>query len=176
MSDGLVLVRSDGETTRHPVRPDMVIGRGRGSDLRLRDHGVQRRHAVIEHFASGFAIRGLSSRAEILVNENQVSRRTIRPGDRIAIGPARFTVEESVSDETDAAEVPGKAPAAAIPDDPVPAQVLARVRKPETTSPLFAGPPMQRRRSVATHRSATFFCMAIVLADAIALGVYIEGI
>lgn len=182
MSLGLVLVRTDGETaTRHLVRPGLGIGRSRGADLRLREPGIRRRHAVIEHFSSGLAIRSLASSAEVGVNDKRVSLHTLRPGDRISIGPCRFIVEERVPDtvwDASTQEHPrrtGPTPADLEPD-PVPAQVLARVRRPETTPPMFSGPPLSRRRSVATHRSATFFCLAIVLADAIALGFYLKGI
>jgi hypothetical protein len=179
MTDGLVLVRSNGKAeTRHPVRPEMLIGGSRGADLRIRESGIQRRHAVIEHFSSGLAIRSLGSRAEVLVNGERVSLRTLRVGDRISIGPAQFSVEESAPDpdlEPEGTAHAARSPAE-IPEEPVPPQVLARVRRPETTPPMFSGPPMPRRRSVATHRSATFLCLAIVLADAIALGFYIQAI
>jgi pSer/pThr/pTyr-binding forkhead associated (FHA) protein len=182
MSEALVLVRQDGEeATRHLVRPGLVIGSSRRADLRLRGSGVRRRHAVIEHFSSGLAIHSLGSSPDVGVNDRQVSRHTLRPGDRISIGPAQFVVEESEPDtvwDAPAQEHPRRTGAtpADLQLDPVPPQVLARVQKPETTPPMFAGPPVSRRRSVATHRSATWFCLLIVLADAIALGWYLEGI
>jgi predicted component of type VI protein secretion system len=182
VTDRLVLIRADGDAaTRHMLRPHMLIGRSRGSDLRLRERGVQRRHAVIEHFSSGLAIRSLSSRAEVLVNDQRVLRRTIIPGDRISIGPAVFSVEEREPETVWERDGHGGAAhaqpsSAVIPEDPVPPQVLARVRKPETAPTRFSGPPMPRRRSVATHRSATFICLAVVVADAIALEFYLKVI
>ncbi len=181
MSLGLVLIRTDGEAaTRHLVRPGLGIGRGRGADLRLSGPGVRRRHAVIEHFSSGLAIRSLGSSADVGVNDKPVSLHTLRPGDRISIGPCQFIVEEREPDtvwDAPAQEHPrrtGPTPADLEPDE-VPPQVLARARTLQTTAPRFSGPPRPHRRSVATHRSATLFCLAIVLADAIALGFYLKG-
>ena len=128
--------------------------------------------------SSGLAIRSLGSRAEVVVNGNRISRRTLRVGDQISIGPAQFTVEESDSDpvsESAGRERRTRAESSP-PQDPVPPQVLARVQKPEIAPPRFSGPPMSRRRSVATHRSATFACLVIVLGDAIALGFYLGSI
>ena len=173
--EGLVLVREGGEGARHPVQAEMVIGSGRASDLRLRESGVQRRHVVIEHFSSGYAIRSLGSRAHVLVNEQPVSRRMLHPGDRVVIGPVKFTVE-AIEPAPEAGPADVGRPHAAVPEDPVPAAVLARVRTPEMAPPLFSRTPASRRRSAATHHAATWVFLAIVLADAIALAFYIEGI
>ena len=180
MNAGLVLVYGGGgEEVRHAVRADMVIGSGRKSDVRLREQGVLRRHAVIEHFASGFSIRGVRPGAHLLVNSRQVDRATLSPGDRITVGTVELAVE--AGETTSVWEQPPQQAARGVetrrvPEDPVPSQVLTRIRTPEGPTPHFSGPPKSRRRSVATHRGATYFCLAIVLADAVALGWYLEGL
>lgn len=180
MTTGLVLVYAGGgEEVRHGVRADIVIGSGRSSDIRLRDAGVLRRHAVIEHFASGFSIRGVRPGAHLLVNSRQVDRAPLSPGDRISVGTAELTVEAGEAAtvwEQPRQQAPVAGETRQVPVDSVPAQVMARIRTPEGPTPHFAGPPKSRRRSVATHRGATYFCLAIVLADAVALGWYLEGI
>jgi len=140
---------------------------------------VLRRHAVIEHFSSGYSVRGVKAGVHLLVNGRQVERATLSPGDRIAVGTAELIVE--AGEATSTWEQPEQPASAAretrpVPEDPVPAQVLARIRTPEGPTPHFTGPPKSRRRSVATHRGATYFCLAVVLADALALGWYLEGL
>jgi pSer/pThr/pTyr-binding forkhead associated (FHA) protein len=180
MTAGLVLIyRGDGEKVRHAVRADMVIGSGRKCDVRLREQGVLRRHAVIEHFASGFSIRGVKPGAHLLVNSRQVDRATLSPGDLISVGTVELAVEAGETTsvwEQPPQQTPRAVETRSLHEDPVPAPVLARIRTPEGPTPHFPGPPKSRRRSVATHRGATYFCLAIVLADAVALGWYLEGL
>jgi hypothetical protein len=176
----LVLLRSgdDGAERRHLVRPDMVIGSGRRCDLRLRDDGVRRNHAVIEHFSSGFSIRAVSERGEVYVNGEQTTHRTMLPGDRILIGSVELVVEATdapIVRVPDAVE-PARPSRPQMPPDPVPPQVLARIGRLEGHPPHFTGPPMKRRGSVATLRGATWLCMLVVVADAFALGLYIGSL
>ena len=64
-----------------------VVGRARGSHIRLRCPAVSRRHAVIEVTAAGVVeITDAGARNPVLVNGAAARRRRLRAGDRIRLG------------------------------------------------------------------------------------------
>lgn len=177
MSEELVLVLAGEEGSRHLIRPDMVLGRGRHCEVRLSGDGVARRHAVIEHFSSGFAIRAVRSRTHVFVNDERVHQRAVRPGDRVLIGDASLTVEPA--DPEIAWHEPLPVPAgierpAPVARDPVPATILARVNLSTGSGPVFSATPRRRRGSSATNTAVSLVSLAIIVADAVALGFYLH--
>jgi predicted component of type VI protein secretion system len=176
MSELMLVDERDEGARRYLVRPDMTIGRRR-CDLQLSEPGVSRRHAMIEHFASGYAIRDLGSRTGVLVNGDRISaERTLEPDDRIAIGPVTLRVEHFEADA--AASQPARhRPAPPLPPpDPVPPAVMARVSAPAEAPIEFpAARRRSRRRSQATSERATAFCFLVLLADAVALAFYLAS-
>lgn len=168
-----VLVDERGEPpVRHVLHSGMTIGCGH-CDVKLSEQGIARRHALIEHFSSGFAIRDLGSRHGVLVNDRRVdTRRTLARGDRVAIGPVTLLV--------DTVEAPAPIPAgdngAALPaPEPVPDEVLARLASQGEFPLEFPTAGRRSRKSVATSARASAACFAILTADAVALAFYLAG-
>ncbi|HET9225554.1 MAG TPA: sigma 54-interacting transcriptional regulator, partial [Thermoanaerobaculia bacterium] len=81
----------------------LTLGRDRESGVRLRDLAVSRHHCVIEPAEDAFRVRDLDSRHGTFVNGIPVRERTLRPGDRIALGDSLFLVQgdEPASDPAD---------------------------------------------------------------------------
>ena len=76
-------------STRRTVLIDhfpFVIGRSSECDLELSQSYVSRSHATITHDGAQFVLEDTQSRHGIFVNGEQVTRRTLRPGDRIQFG------------------------------------------------------------------------------------------
>ncbi len=71
----------------------MIVGRGRDVDFRVEDPNVSRRHAVIFWAEGRVMIEDLGSTNGTMVNGYPISTTVVRPGDVIAIGDCRITVE-----------------------------------------------------------------------------------
>jgi pSer/pThr/pTyr-binding forkhead associated (FHA) protein len=67
-----------------------AIGRAAGSDIRLTDHQVSRRHARIETTAEGVRIVDLGSANGTLVNGKPVREHLLYEGDVIEVGNSRL--------------------------------------------------------------------------------------
>jgi hypothetical protein len=63
-----------------------LIGRLSGSEVEISDPGASRRHAEVRRTGDDFVIVDLGSTNGTLVNDDPVSERTLRNGDRITIG------------------------------------------------------------------------------------------
>lgn len=77
----------------------LVIGRSpKEAQLVLRDPGVSRQHAMVEHNpkTGGLVIVDMASTNGVILNGQRVTRSPLRPGDRIEIGP--FTIDVVVQD------------------------------------------------------------------------------
>jgi len=92
----LILVEEGVDAPReYAMRAELTIGRTH-CDITIDDPGVERRHAVIEHFSSGFGIRPLHTDAGVIVNEQPVTAEwMLAPGDRIRIGGVTLRVESA---------------------------------------------------------------------------------
>ena len=77
---------------RHPLdKPLVTMGRGSRCDIVLDDSsGVSRLHAQILMADGEVMLEDMGSRNGTFVNSKIVKRRTLRPGDRIAIGDYRL--------------------------------------------------------------------------------------
>lgn len=173
---GLVLVDTrGGNELRYLVRPNMTIGRRR-CDVKLDEKGVDRRHAVIEHFSSGYAIRDLGSRAGVVVNGERItSEWMLSAGDRVAIGPVTLRIDAAAPAAAAPEHEEHHAAATPPPPEPVPPAVQERTTGPRERPPEFPIVRGRRRKSVATSGRATAFCFMVLVADAVALGFYLSG-
>lgn len=71
----------------YPLRSPMIIGREQGTDIKLPDSNVSRKHARIGVDAEGsWAIQDLGSTNGVKVNGQRVLQAKLRPGDRITLG------------------------------------------------------------------------------------------
>lgn len=78
----------DGSSRRTVLvdRFPFMIGRSSECNLELPQSYVSRRHATITHDGAQFVLEDTQSRHGTFVNGEQVTRRTLRPGDRIQFG------------------------------------------------------------------------------------------
>jgi len=170
----LILIEEGVDPPReYALRAQLTIGRSH-CDETLDDPAIERNHAVIEHFSSGFAIRALHADGAVIVNEEPViAESVLSPGDCITIGHSRLRVESDaghlvLSSPHDAR---GDVPA----PEPVPEAISALVEA-GVPSAEFSPPGYQRGRrrgSQATRGYATMIAFLIVLADAVAVAVYL---
>ncbi|HEY3505156.1 MAG TPA: FHA domain-containing protein [Actinocatenispora sp.] len=87
----LVAVRGPGTGTRYPVVEEQVtIGRNPGSDIRLDDVTVSRRHAALRRSGGGFSVADLGSLNGTYVNQERVESAALEDGDEIQIGKFRL--------------------------------------------------------------------------------------
>ena len=97
------LVSEKGSRRSHVFRmraPVLVIGRKQGSGVRVPSAAVSRQHCRLEQ-ADGFVtVEDLDSVNGTLLNGLPVSgRQTVRPGDRLKVGPVTFVVEYELDPE-----------------------------------------------------------------------------
>ncbi|GAB2738801.1 DUF1707 and FHA domain-containing protein [Kitasatospora kifunensis] len=72
-------------------QPAVRIGRAPGSDLRLSDVSVSRRHAELRHGAQGWVLYDLGSTNGTRVNGHRVTGGVrVKPGDQVAFGSQAF--------------------------------------------------------------------------------------
>jgi diguanylate cyclase (GGDEF)-like protein len=82
-------------------RPEVVIGRAAGTDVRLQDDGVSRRHARIVLVDGQLGIEDLESANGTLVNGEPVRRAILRDGDKIQVGSTtilKFTYSDELEE------------------------------------------------------------------------------
>jgi pSer/pThr/pTyr-binding forkhead associated (FHA) protein len=83
----LVLIEDGADAKAFPLERDVVvIGRLDDSDVVLPDPEISRRHAEVRRENGEFVLQDLGSTNGTLVNDEAVQERTLREGDRIAIG------------------------------------------------------------------------------------------
>jgi predicted component of type VI protein secretion system len=82
----------------------LVLGRGRGSDVVLPDHGpvVSRRHAEISAGASGFTIVDLGSRNGVWRRGARIATAALDSVEPIVIGPYHLLLDEDDIEATSA--------------------------------------------------------------------------
>jgi pSer/pThr/pTyr-binding forkhead associated (FHA) protein len=84
----VLVVTSEGELHGRTLAfGELTIGRAPGSDLRLDDPYVSRRHAVVRRTGDEVVIEDAGSRAGVVVNDVPTSAPTVlREGDRVRLG------------------------------------------------------------------------------------------
>ncbi|HEY6461508.1 MAG TPA: GGDEF domain-containing protein [Polyangiaceae bacterium] len=74
--------------TMDPGAAEMVIGRGRESQVRIDDAGASRAHARILASEDGYDIEDMGSTNGTFVDGRRIERASLESGDRIHIGPS----------------------------------------------------------------------------------------
>lgn len=173
----LILVREGVDPpVEYAMRSEMTIGRRR-CDITIDDSAVERHHAVIEHFSSGFGIRPLHSAGAVVVNEQPVTAEwVLAPGDRITIGSTTLRVQSDSGPPMAPARHDARGDVPAL--EPVPESISTLVEAAGAPVGEFAPPRAglhHRRRSQATSGVATLISFVIVLADAIVIALALSG-
>jgi pSer/pThr/pTyr-binding forkhead associated (FHA) protein len=70
------------------------VGRGFGADVRLDDHTVSRRHAILHQRASGTRILDDRSANGTFVNGRRVNHATLQDGDVVVLGRVVLTYRD----------------------------------------------------------------------------------
>lgn len=150
--------------TRHPLVPDMTIGRER-CEILLEDEEVSRLHAAIRTSGAGVAIEDLGSRNGTFVNGERVKEaRPLADGDAVRIGGTSWRFQTSTVGETTSG-VP--APAAA------PSAVHGTPAPQPAAPPSFSAPTRRRPGASAARRGgAVLVSYAVVFATAVAVIAY----
>jgi pSer/pThr/pTyr-binding forkhead associated (FHA) protein len=92
VADAYVLT-SEADGITHEVPGEVIVGRGDGADLRLRDRTVSRRHAELRQEGLTLVVADLSSANGTYVNGERIPDATrVEPGDVISFGAARMLV------------------------------------------------------------------------------------
>src|SRR5437763_7972954 len=86
----LVHIHPTGPTMgcRYPLAErSLVIGRGEETDIRLVDHSVSRKHAIIEPTPDGYLVADQNSTNGTFVNDKPLDNpRLLRDGDYLRVG------------------------------------------------------------------------------------------
>lgn len=92
----LVFLTGNDVGERIAIGAELVIGRGRGATLRVRDPAASRRHARIRIAAGLATIEDLGAKNRLRVNGVGVERRplSLRAGDRVTIGTTELVYED----------------------------------------------------------------------------------
>jgi len=72
----------------------LAIGRAADNDIRIEDHTISGHHAKIVTFFNASYIEDLDSTNGTFVNDQRVTKRTLRPNDVIQVGHHRLVVED----------------------------------------------------------------------------------
>lgn len=87
MGPRLVLESVSGQTNMYPLDKDRVtIGRSEQSDIYLDDRSISRIHCAIEKEAGGYVAVNLSKSNVVKINNKDITRQTLRSGDRLYVG------------------------------------------------------------------------------------------
>ena len=78
-------------------KPRVVIGRSQGTDIRLHDPNVSRRHAEIRQEGPAYWIVDLGSTNGLEVNGRRVERAKLEPGDSITVGESTLVFSREPS-------------------------------------------------------------------------------
>lgn len=92
VADAYVLKNEADEIT-HAIPGEVIVGRGDGADLRLRDRTVSRRHAELRQEGLTLVVTDLSSANGTYVNGDRILDATrVEPGDAVSFGAALMRV------------------------------------------------------------------------------------
>ncbi len=90
-NDRLLVWLDGARVMKYPLyKPDMVIGRSRGSDIRVTGSRTSRRHAHIFVEDGAVIVEDLGSLNGITVNSESVRRKELHDGDVVDVGGARL--------------------------------------------------------------------------------------
>jgi pSer/pThr/pTyr-binding forkhead associated (FHA) protein/tetratricopeptide (TPR) repeat protein len=116
----LLVVRVGGRVTQKvPLQAEVTIGRAEENDLCLAEPKVSRHHARVVKEGHTFVLTDLGSANGTLVNGIRLTApHTLRHGERIAIGDAELTYQESGAAGEDTLAGPVLVPAPPAPSEP----------------------------------------------------------
>lgn len=106
------LVALDGGLSgrRFALDTTFLVGRGPYNHVVIDDVRISRQHAKISPEAGGVAVHDLNSANGTFVNDEQVQRRELYPGDVVRFGPFRFRFEGDPDTEISIARPTRRAP------------------------------------------------------------------
>jgi hypothetical protein len=90
---GRSIVITWGDEVRQFAQSRVVLGRSREADFRIDDPNVSRKHAAVYWNNGRLMLDDLGSTNGTMVNGYPVTTTMLRPGDTVAIGDSRLTVE-----------------------------------------------------------------------------------
>ncbi|HEY7347932.1 MAG TPA: FHA domain-containing protein [Ktedonobacterales bacterium] len=90
------------------------IGRMRENTVALNSDAVSRQHALLEYVNGEVVVHDRQSKNGVLVNQQRVKHAPLKDGDTFQIGPFRFSIEISPTDQPYA---PSQAPTMALPQE-----------------------------------------------------------
>ncbi|HEX5049087.1 MAG TPA: FHA domain-containing protein [Gammaproteobacteria bacterium] len=98
-----LLVRSDSAPPiKYPLFKDVItIGRSESADIQVKGEFVSRVHVRVVSSAAGVVVEDVSSKNGIRVNAEHTARATLRHGDTLAFGRARFTFIDPAAADLD---------------------------------------------------------------------------
>lgn len=92
--DVVLVMFKDGQRREfHVEEAETVIGRRQDCGLRIQTADVSRRHCMVSLEEDEVSVTDLESANGTYVNGNRVAETTLKPGDRLKIGPAVFVVQ-----------------------------------------------------------------------------------
>ena len=87
---------------KYPLfKETMTLGRADSCDIQLNSDFLSRVHARIVSAPNGVAIEDVESRNGIRVNDKAVKRQALRNGDIIELGPMRFRLVDTATEDAD---------------------------------------------------------------------------
>jgi pSer/pThr/pTyr-binding forkhead associated (FHA) protein len=93
--DVVLVMFKDGERREFPLSSKRtILGRRPDCDLRIPTRDVSRRHCEIGpgEKRSELVVRDLGSSNGTYVNDKRIAETTLKPGDRLTVGPVTFVV------------------------------------------------------------------------------------
>jgi hypothetical protein len=156
---------------RHEIRDGITVGRS-NTDIVLVDPQVSREHLRLRVDSAGVSAEDLGSRNGTFVNETRIDAGTptlLREGDTLRMGDTvwRFFGAQAAATSVRSGDVPAP--------EPSPSGVRAVALADPVQPPSFSEPARRQRRrgSAARMVEATIYAYAVVIATAVAVGVYL---
>lgn len=143
------VIRGPDRGVRMPLRGGrMIVGRGSGCDLKLRDTSVSRRHLEIAGGPSGIVVRDLGSSNGLKVNGTKESEKTVNHKDEIALGETVLQVidELKLREEEQVSRAKPRRSSASVPKSEVSPSSVPTPSEDSTSSSRT--PPPSSRLSV----------------------------
>lgn len=99
LMDVKLVVQKTGAPQAFAMRgPEMIIGRQKGSGVRIPSAEVSRQHCLLVCEGELLRVEDLSSANGTFINGRRISRREVlRPGDKLRVGPVTFVVHYQLS-------------------------------------------------------------------------------
>jgi pSer/pThr/pTyr-binding forkhead associated (FHA) protein len=125
-------------------RPEALVGRQRGCDIRIPSEEVSRRHCLLAFSDGELSVEDLSSVNGTFLNGRRVvGKQAVEPGDQLQIGPVTFRVDYAVESPVNdvVRDSPNPVPASAEPEsEAFYGFADERGRKPARPSPAAPAP------------------------------------